>query len=52
MNVTGRLVTALARTLPGSLRDRYREEWLADLNGARELRLSAWSVVGARRSPR
>lgn len=37
-----------ARLLPAHVRDRYREEWLADLEGARELGIPASSIaVGA-----
>lgn len=38
-----RLISA---TLPAGVRDRYREEWMADVAGARELGMSPWSVVG------
>lgn len=40
-------VRLIARTLPVGARARYREEWLADLEGSRELGLSPGSVVGA-----
>lgn len=46
MSVAGPVVAAVAWTLPGLARHRYREEWLADLAGARELELSEWTVVG------
>jgi hypothetical protein len=36
----------IAATLPAGVRERYREEWLADAAGARELGVSPWSVVG------
>lgn len=39
------IVTALARTLPPAARIRYREEWLADLDGAAELDLSSAEIV-------
>ncbi|CAN5515366.1 hypothetical protein BH10ACT7_BH10ACT7_07350 [soil metagenome] len=40
-------VRLIARTLPVGVRNRYREEWLADIEGSRELGLKAGSVVGA-----
>lgn len=43
---TETLVDAVARTLPVLARERYREEWLADLVGARELGLAPGSIVG------
>jgi hypothetical protein len=39
------LVDAVARTLPVLARERYREEWLADLAGAREPQLAPGSIV-------
>jgi hypothetical protein len=39
-------VRALAATLPVGVRERYREEWLADVAAAPELGASPWSVVG------
>ncbi|TFD63555.1 hypothetical protein [Cryobacterium ruanii] len=39
-------MSAVAWTLPGLVRQRYREEWLADLVGARDLELPQWSIVG------
>ena len=46
MSVADMLVAAVARTLPGLARHRYREEWLADLAGARDLGVSQWTIVG------
>lgn len=46
MSVAGKLVAAVAWTLPRPARQRYREEWHADLAGTRELELSQRSVVG------
>lgn len=46
MSIADALVAAVAWTLPGLARQRYREEWLADLVGARDLELSQWSIVG------
>ena len=46
MSIADTLVAVVAWTLPGLARQRYREEWLADLVGARELELSQWSIVG------
>lgn len=46
MRVADTLISAVASTLPGPARQRYREEWLADLVGARDLELSQWSIVG------
>lgn len=40
------VIRAVASTLPAGVRERYREEWLADAVGARELGVSPWSVVG------
>lgn len=40
------LVRFAARLLPRSARYRYEEEWLADLRGAPEFRISSASVVG------
>lgn len=40
------LVRFAARLLPLSARYRYEEEWLADLRGAPEFRISSASVVG------
>lgn len=43
-----RSVRLAARLLPAHVRDRYREEWLADLEGARELGIPTSSIaVGA-----
>ncbi len=39
-------IRAIAATLPAGVRERYREEWLADAAGSRELGVSPWSVVG------
>ncbi|TFC58563.1 hypothetical protein E3O62_10255 [Cryobacterium sp. TMT2-15-1] len=46
MSIADTLVAVVAWTLPGLARQRYREEWLADLVGARDLELSQWSIVG------
>jgi hypothetical protein len=46
MSAAGKLIVGVAGTLPAVARNRYREEWLADLDGARELGLSEWSVLG------
>jgi len=40
------LIHMIAATLPAGVRDRYREEWLADAASAREFGVSPWSVVG------
>ena len=40
-------VRLIARTLPVGVRNRYSEEWLADIEGSRELGLQPASVVGA-----
>lgn len=46
--VAERLVRLAARTLPAAVRDRYREEWLADLAGAADAGVSRTSIaVGA-----
>ncbi len=39
------VVRAVAATVPAGVRERYREEWLADLAGANGLGLSRWGVV-------
>jgi len=44
--VTAALIRMIAATLPAGVRDRYREEWVADAASARELGVSPWSVVG------
>lgn len=46
MSITDTLVVAVAWMLPGLARQRYREDWLANLIGARDLELSQWSIVG------
>ncbi|TFC94093.1 MULTISPECIES: hypothetical protein [Cryobacterium] len=46
MSLADTLVAAVAWTLPGLARQRYREEWLGDVGGARDLELSHWSIVG------
>lgn len=46
MSIADSLIDAVARTLPRLARQRYREEWLADLVGARDLQRSQWSIVG------
>lgn len=43
--VSARLITAIVRTLPARTRDRYREEWLADLDGAAEADVSPTEIV-------
>lgn len=45
MSPTERLLRLVVATLPPRVRPRYREEWLADLAGARELGLPARDVV-------
>ena len=45
MSIAETLIAALAWSLPELVRRRYREEWLADVAGARELGLSPWAVV-------
>ena len=48
MTAAERAVRVVARTLPGPIRARYREEWLADVAGATEHGMSPASVaVGA-----
>lgn len=47
MTAAERTVRLIASTLPVGVRDRYREERLADIEGSRELGLTAGSVVGA-----
>lgn len=44
--IAAAVVRAVVATLPAGVRERYREEWLADLAGARELGLAPWGVVG------
>lgn len=39
-------IRGIVATLPAGVRERYREEWLADATSARELGVSPWSVVG------
>lgn len=46
MSGAERLIAAAARTLPRAVRERYREEWQADLAGTRELGLPPRMVVG------
>lgn len=46
MRLARALVSVAAWTIPRFAPPRYREEWLADLNGARQLGLSEYSVVG------
>lgn len=45
MRLASGLTMLVVRTLPGRLRGRYREEWLADLERAEEAGLSPGSVV-------
>ena len=47
MTAAENAVRLIARTLPVGVRNRYREEWLADIEGSRELGLKPGSVVGA-----
>lgn len=44
--IAATVIRLIAVTLPAGVRDRYREEWVADATGARELGVSPWSVVG------
>ncbi|AYF98447.1 hypothetical protein [Protaetiibacter intestinalis] len=44
--ITASVIRALAASLPAGVRERYREEWLADAAAAPEAGLSPWSVVG------
>jgi hypothetical protein len=44
--IAANVIRLTAATLPSGVRDRYREEWVADAAGARELGVSPWSVVG------
>jgi drug/metabolite transporter (DMT)-like permease len=44
--IAAAVIRVIAATLPAGVRDRYREEWVADAAGARELDVSPWSVVG------
>lgn len=46
MSAAATFVTLVARTLPATIRARYREEWLADLHGAAELGLGPRSIIG------
>ncbi|MBD7956116.1 hypothetical protein H9651_00490 [Microbacterium sp. Sa4CUA7] len=45
MTFTRQLVTLIVATLPWGVRERYREEWLADLDGAAELGIPTGAVV-------
>lgn len=45
MTLPQRTIDVIARTLPPFARERYREEWNADLNGANELDLPPASIV-------
>ncbi|WP_341952486.1 hypothetical protein [Salinibacterium sp. TMP30] len=45
MNLAQRAVGAIACTIPTAARARYREEWLADLDGVDELNMSEASIV-------
>ncbi|QYH36671.1 hypothetical protein [Salinibacterium sp. M195] len=45
MTLSQRAINAIARTLPAAARERYREEWRADLSGAAELDMTTASVV-------
>jgi hypothetical protein len=44
--IAATLIRIVAATLPAGVRDRYREEWVADAAGVRELGVSPWAVVG------
>ncbi|MGN6271475.1 MAG: hypothetical protein ACTHMQ_00135 [Protaetiibacter sp.] len=44
--IAAAVIGIIVATLPAGARERYREEWLADAVGARELGVSEWSVVG------
>ena len=46
MSAAATVVALIARTLPAPIRARYREEWLADLDGAAELGFARSSIVG------
>lgn len=46
MSPVEKFILGVAGTLPAVARQRYSEEWLADLDGARELGLSECSVLG------
>ena len=41
------VIRAAARLLPASIRDRYREQWLADARDATEVGLSPASIAFA-----
>ncbi|KZE88769.1 hypothetical protein AVP41_03276 [Microbacterium sp. TNHR37B] len=45
MTAAERLVRLLAATLPRASRDRYREEWTADLDGAAEIGMARGAIV-------
>ena len=45
MTIPQHAIRAIARTLPAAARERYSEEWRADLNGSEELNMSAASIV-------
>jgi hypothetical protein len=46
MTAVATVAALIARTLPARIRSRYREEWLADLDGAAELGMARSSVIG------
>lgn len=45
MSLAERVIDCLARSLPSAVRERYREEWQSDLDGAEALGLRPGSVV-------
>jgi hypothetical protein len=46
-SVAGAIVTVSASTLPPSIRERYREQWLADLRDAAEVGLNRGQIAAA-----
>ena len=46
MSAGARAIALIAGTLPARVRARYREEWLADLEGAGELGLPRTGIIG------
>jgi hypothetical protein len=46
-SVARAVVTASSRTLPRSIRDRYREQWLADLRDAAEVGMNRGQIAAA-----
>tara|TARA_B100000519_G_scaffold75210_2_gene64683 strand:+ start:16445 stop:16795 length:351 start_codon:yes stop_codon:yes gene_type:complete len=45
MSAAERLVRGVAATLPAAIRERHREEWLADLDGASEAGIARSDVA-------